>query len=173
MSIWGKIIGGAAGFALGGPLGALLGAIAGHTFVDTGKRSANTHSRKQVAFTAGVIVLAAKMAKADGVVTDEETEAFRKVFHPILGDEVRQAEIMRVFDVAKKDSQGFEPYAQQLAEMFSNNPVVLEELLNCLFLIARADNVYHSKENEYLESVARIFGLDETTFRTDSRRARS
>ena len=165
MSIWGKIIGGAAGFALGGPLGALLGAIAGHTFVDTGKRSADTHSRKQVAFTAGVIVLAAKMAKADGVVTDEETEAFRKVFHPILGDEVRQAEIMRVFDVAKKDSQGFEPYAKQLAEMFSNNPVVLEELLNCLFLIARADNVYHSKENEYLESVARIFGLDETTFR--------
>ena len=30
MSIWGKIIGGAAGFALGGPLGALLGGLAGH-----------------------------------------------------------------------------------------------------------------------------------------------
>jgi len=30
MSIWGKIIGGVAGFALGGPLGALLGATAGH-----------------------------------------------------------------------------------------------------------------------------------------------
>ena len=30
MSIWGKIIGGAAGFALGGPLGAILGVAAGH-----------------------------------------------------------------------------------------------------------------------------------------------
>ena len=30
MSIWGIIIGGAAGFALGGPIGGLLGAVAGH-----------------------------------------------------------------------------------------------------------------------------------------------
>ena len=30
MSIWGKIIGGAAGLALGGPLGAILGTAAGH-----------------------------------------------------------------------------------------------------------------------------------------------
>ena len=66
MSVWGKIIGGAAGFALGGPIGALLGAMAGHAFVDTGERPTDTPSRKQVAFTAGVIVLAAKMAKADG-----------------------------------------------------------------------------------------------------------
>ena len=29
MSIWGKIIGGTAGFALGGPIGAILGVIAG------------------------------------------------------------------------------------------------------------------------------------------------
>lgn len=164
MSIWGKIIGGAAGFALGGPIGALLGAMAGHAFVDTGDRPTDTRSRKQVAFTAGVIVLAAKMAKADGVVREEEIRAFRKVFHPILRNEVKEAEVARVFNIAKKDSEGFEPYAQQLAEMFRGNPAVLEELLNCLFLIAKADNVYHPKENEYLESVAEIFGLSEAAF---------
>ena len=38
MSIWGKIIGGTAGFALGGPIGAILGAMAGHSF---DKRSHN------------------------------------------------------------------------------------------------------------------------------------
>ena len=32
MSIWGKIIGGTAGFALGGPLGAILGMMAGNVF---------------------------------------------------------------------------------------------------------------------------------------------
>lgn len=165
MSVWGKIIGGAAGFALGGPIGALLGAMAGHAFVDTGERPTDTRSRKQVAFTAGVIVLAAKMAKADGVVREEEIEAFRKVFHPILRDEVKESEVARVFNIAKEDSEGFESYAQQLAEMFKGNPAVLEELLNCLFLIAKADNVYHPKENEYLESVAEIFGLSEAAFR--------
>ena len=40
MSIWGKIVGGAAGFALGGPLGALLGAVAGHV-IDSSKRNIN------------------------------------------------------------------------------------------------------------------------------------
>jgi DnaJ like chaperone protein len=139
--------------------------MAGHAFVDTGERASDTRSRKQVAFTAGVIVLAAKMAKADGVVSEEEIQAFRKTFHPILRDEVKEAEVARVFNIAKKDSEGFEPYAQQLAEMFKGNPAVLEELLNCLFLIAKADNVYHPKENEYLESVAEIFGLSEAAFR--------
>lgn len=165
MSVWGKIIGGAAGFALGGPIGALLGAMAGHAFVDTGERPADTRSRKQVAFTAGVVVLAAKMAKADGVVREEEIEAFRQTFNPILRNEVKEAEVARIFNIAKKDSEGFEPYARQLAEMFRGNPAVLEELLNCLFLIAKADQVYHPKENEYLRSVAQIFGLSEEAFR--------
>ncbi|MFQ6018933.1 MAG: molecular chaperone DjiA, partial [Kiloniellaceae bacterium] len=69
MSVWGKILGGAAGFALGGPLGALLGAVAGHA-VDKMRADAAggdaADATKRIAFTIGVIVLGAKMAKADG-----------------------------------------------------------------------------------------------------------
>ena len=32
MSIWGRVLGGAAGFALGGPIGAILGVMAGSAF---------------------------------------------------------------------------------------------------------------------------------------------
>jgi len=32
MSVWGKVIGGAAGFALGGPLGAMMGVMAGNIY---------------------------------------------------------------------------------------------------------------------------------------------
>jgi len=32
MSIWGRLLGGAAGFALGGPIGAILGVMAGSAF---------------------------------------------------------------------------------------------------------------------------------------------
>ena len=50
MSIWGKIIGGVAGFALGGPLGALLGAIAGHAAdVRIGHAIARHERRNQLA----------------------------------------------------------------------------------------------------------------------------
>ena len=44
MSVWGRIVGGAAGFALGGPLGAMLGVIAGSAF-DRRKKSSFNFSR--------------------------------------------------------------------------------------------------------------------------------
>ena len=161
MSVWGKIIGGTAGFALGGPLGALLGGLAGHAFDRMRGNQSDADGTKQVAFTIGVIVLGAKMAKADGVVTKDEVQAFREVFH-VPSDEVKN--VARVFDLAKKDSRGFEPYAQQLAGMFKGNPAVLEDLLDGLFHIAKADNVYHPAENEFLQRVAAIFGFSDSEF---------
>lgn len=164
MSIWGKIVGGAAGFALGGPLGAVLGVVAGHA-VDSMRESMgempSTDTRddatKNVAFTIGVIVLGAKMAKADGVVTKEEIAAFKQVFH-IPESEMKN--VGRIFDQARKDARGYEPYARQLAGMFRDNPAVLEELLNGLFHIARADGKVSEAETAYLEDLARIFGLE-------------
>ena len=41
MSIWGKIIGGTAGFALGGPLGAILGVMAGNIYDRSKKTNLN------------------------------------------------------------------------------------------------------------------------------------
>jgi DnaJ like chaperone protein len=166
VSIWGKIIGGAAGLALGGPIGALLGAVAGHA-VDkmTGEEASGpideTASTRKVAFTIGVIVLSAKMAKADGVVTKDEIAAFREVFH-VPDDETRN--VGRVWDQARKDVAGFELYAQQIAKLFNPGSPVLEELLGSLLHIAKADGVVHENELAYLKRVAEIFGIDELAF---------
>lgn len=161
MSIWGKILGGAAGFALGGPLGALIGAAAGHA-VDAMRRPAEPGDQtKSIAFTIAVIALAAKLAKADGVVTRDEVAAFKRVFK-IPPEEARN--VGRVFDQARKDARGFELYAQQVARMFRDNPAVLEELLYCLAHVARADGHVHPHEHEFLAKVAEIFGLDQAAF---------
>ena len=163
--IWGKLIGGAAGFALGGPLGALLGAVAGHA-VDRMRKAGDVgegelDQSKQTAFTIAVIALSAKMAKADGRVTREEIDAFKQIFR-VPPEELRN--VGRVFNLARKDSRGFEPYAKQVARMFAGNPAVLEELLDALFHIAKADRVMHPAEIEFLASVADIFGFDRATF---------
>ncbi len=164
MSIWGKIVGGATGFALGGPLGALLGGLAGHA-VDKMREStaegADEDATKNVAFTIGVVVLCAKMAKADGVVTRDEIGAFKEVFQ-VPPDEMKN--VGRVFDRARRDARGFEPYARQIARMFRDNPAVLEELLDGLFHIARADGKVTDAELEYLSKVAGIFGLDRASW---------
>ena len=166
MSIWGKIIGGAAGFAIGGPIGALVGALGGHAvdkYVD-GEIPALTSGNadaKPIAFTIACIALGAKMAKADGVVTREEIEAFKQVFR-VPPEESRN--VARVFDIAKQDVRGFEPYARQVGRMFRDNPAVLEELMGALFHIAAADGVYHPREKEYLAKVAENLGFSTTDF---------
>ncbi len=164
MSIWGKVIGGFAGFALGGPLGLIMGTVAGHAYDkmkagDAGRIDDNVN--RQVAFTTAVIVLSAKMAKADGRVTRTEVDAFKELFH-IPPDEMKN--VGRLFDEAKKDAQGFEPYAEQISMMFAHEPAVMEELLGGLFHIARADGFVHPKELEFLRKTALIFGFSEVQF---------
>jgi DnaJ like chaperone protein len=156
MSIWGKIIGGAAGLALGGPIGALLGLAAGAA-VDAGVKAATDpdDATKKVAFSIGVIALAAKMAKADGHVTREEVDAFKQVFRVPL-EEMRN--VGRVFDMARQDTAGFDAYARQIASLMRDNRPVLADLLEALFFIAKADGEVHPNELNYIRAVAKIFG---------------
>lgn len=164
MSIWGKIIGGAAGFALGGPIGALMGVIGGHAidrYALPDEVIDEEAATRKIAFTIGVIALGAKMAKVDGKVTRDEIAAFREVFH-IPPEETRN--VGRVWDMARKTSDGYEAYAEQIARLFNPGSPVLEQLLGSLFHIARADGVVHEKEVEYLQRVAAIFGFDDIAF---------
>ena len=116
---------------------------------------------KSVAFTIGMIALGAKMAKADGAVTDDEVRAFAQVFH--VPEEDRPA-VERVFNLAKQDIAGFESYAAQVAKLFELRSSVLESVLDGLFHIAKADSVIHEDEMLYLESVAEIFGFAKIDF---------
>jgi len=174
MHIWGKIVGGTAGFAFGGPIAALLGLMAGHAVdhaldhrVSSETAPAIPHDSKdhpglrQIAFTVGVIALGAKMARVDGEVTGDEVEAFRSFFQ-VPPEEEKNVE--RFFDLAKRDSAGFETYARQVAALFPDAPEILESVLEGLFDIAKADGKVGAAEAEYLAKVAHIFGLESTRF---------
>ncbi len=116
---------------------------------------------KSVAFTIGMIALGAKMARSDGAVTRDEIAAFKQVFQ-VPDQDV--AAVERVFNLAQQDVAGFESYAQQVARLFSKKAAVLENVLDALFYIAKADRAVHEKEIEFLESVAVIFGFSADDF---------
>ncbi len=156
MSIWGKLAGAAAGLAVGGPIGALIGAVAGHYAIDKTRVSDDGGPKDQLAFTVGVIALGAKMAKADGVVTRDEVDAFKQVFS-VPPSELKN--VARIFNMAKQDVAGYDAYASQLADLFKTRKQMLEDVMDGLFHIAKADGVVHPSELEYLESVAQIFGF--------------
>ncbi len=168
MSIWGKVIGGVAGFALGGPLGAVAGhAVDKMKAAEAAARGGDAHfdgfdqDARQVAFTTAVIVLSAKMAKADGRVSVDEITAFKTIFH-IPPDET--SHVARIWDEAKREPGGYEPYAQQIAQLFRHEPAVMEEILGALFHIAKADGTIHPAEMELLARTAMIFGFDANAF---------
>ncbi|MFZ5609280.1 MAG: TerB family tellurite resistance protein [Pseudomonadota bacterium] len=169
MAIWGKILGSAAGLALGGPLGALIGAGLGHA-IDRGLAGPRPvdEATARITFTIGVIALAAKMAKADGTVTHDEVETFKRLFK-VPPEEARNVE--RVFDLARQATAGYEAYAQQIAGLFEKRAPILEDLLDALLAIACADGVLHPGECAYLERVAGIFGFtDDDMERMKARR---
>jgi DnaJ like chaperone protein len=174
MNIWGKIVGGTAGLALGGPIAALLGVMAGHAvdqLVDSQASSETAVTApgdpkdhpglREIAFTVGVIALGAKMARVDGEVTRDEVEAFRSFFQVPPGE---GRNVQRFFDLAKRDAAGFEPYARQVAALFPDAPEILENVIEGLFDIAKADGAVGAEEAEYLSKVAGIFGLSSARF---------
>jgi DnaJ like chaperone protein len=158
MSVWGKFIVSAAGFALGGPIGALIGVVAGHAIdkIKTKQKLPEENALKQIGFTVGVIVLSAKMAKVDGKVTKEEITAFKNKIS-VPENEIKN--VARLWDQAKKTTDGFEVYAQQICQLLGKNSSVLEELLNLLIIIAKADGKITKSEILYLKQVSIIFGF--------------
>jgi DnaJ like chaperone protein len=163
MSIFGKLGGAAAGFMLGGgPIGALIGALAGHFLIDREMPQLAPGEAPGVVFTIAMIALAAKMAKADGTVTDDEVETFHRLFR--VSPQERPS-VDRVFRLAQQDTAGFEAYASQIAKILAGNPALLEDILDGLFEIAKADGVFHPGEAAYLERVAEIFGFSPGEYR--------
>lgn len=155
------IIGGAAGFALGGPIGALLGAAAGHVAERGIKQVVAPEQTKHVAFTVAVIALSAKMARTDGVVTRAEIQAFRNRVH-IPEKDIKQ--VAKFWDLARQTQDGFQAYARQTVSLFGERAPILEQLLDLLFYIARADGDITEPEWAYLAEVAQLFGYDEAEF---------
>jgi len=149
MSVWkwlGRVAEGGAG-AVGALLartGALFGAIP------------DPATRRQVAFSVALIGLSAKMAKADGVVTNSEVAAFRNIFHVPRSEE---RHVARLFDLAKRDVAGYDSYARRIADLFAGDRAALADVLDGLFFIAKADGAVHDAELAYLESVGEIFGI--------------
>jgi DnaJ like chaperone protein len=121
-------------------------------------------TRRQVSFSIAMIALSAKMAKADGVVTQREVAAFYQIFEVPEAD---RTNVARLYSLAQKDVAGYQAYATQMAKLCGGQHpecAVLEDILDGLFHIAKADGVVHDDEFGFLEDVAGIFGFSQSQF---------
>ena len=159
MSIWGRLSAATRELSLGGQISSLFGFEP-----ESEPPPPEAECDNEVPFTVGVIVLSAKMAKADGTVATYEIKAFKEAFK-VSAAEMKQ--VAPVFNSAKRDAANFEAQAERLVTVFGGNRKLLEDVLDGLFHIAKADDEIGPQEEEFLAEVAKRFGFSTSEFELD------
>lgn len=121
------------------------------------------HSKeaRHVSFIQSMAGLAAKVAKADGQVSENEIRAFKKLF---VVKEEETSKIARIFNEAKKSAGGYEPYARQLREISADNLELQENIIDNLFKVAAADGDVTVEAFELMAKISGIIGLPEGNY---------
>ncbi|MEN9856493.1 MAG: DnaJ-like protein DjlA [Pseudomonadota bacterium] len=148
MSIWTRLLDG-------------FGAAFGTAPDDTPTADPCAPDHGDMDFAAGVVALAAKMAKADGRTTLDEAAAFRAAF-PIAPQD--RALFDRLFKLAQETVHGFEGYAKRIGKRYVAKPCLLEDVMDILFTVAKADGAITHAEEAFLARVADLFGFTDTEF---------
>ena len=121
------------------------------------------HSKeaRHVAFIRAMAGLAAKVAKSDGQVSEQEIRVFKKIF---VVKEEETSYVVKTFNDAKKSIKGIEKYAAVVKDICAGNLEMQESVVENLFKIAVADGKINNEALELLKKISLIVGLPEGNF---------
>ena len=174
----GKLLGGTLGFFLGGPLGMIAGAVFGHYMIDKsstgggedgnseGRRFffVNTgYNRSQMVFFVGAFSMLAKLASADGQVSDA---ARRKVNEFMVNDLGLMGQsydyAQSIFNQALAQDASFENLADQFYENFKGSPQLLNMMVDIFYRVAMVDGRISANESHLIDYAVRVFRIHES-----------
>ena len=159
-------IGGYIGSLFGGPLGAILGAVLGHKVEGAafGRRhrhvsySSMPQRDRAKLFCASAAAMMAKMAKADGTVTQDEIAGVENAFRRLGFTAAARRYAIDVFRRAKDDSHTIYEYAQEFASAV-DSVEVRELFYEILWDVACADGHVSRTELVILQRIPRALGI--------------
>lgn len=128
------------------------------------KLAGRKDSTVQIAFTFYVIAIAAKLARVDSspeTSTAAEVDSFKEIFS------IPALELNKVEDFYSEAASDFVPathYAKQLVNLFPNNRLLLEELVDDLLIFADADGPMTSGKIAFLRDVVIALNFNERFF---------
>jgi DnaJ like chaperone protein len=175
----GKIVGGTIGFAIGGPIGAVAGAAFGHSFdkkeerylssdtrgpgIGSGRLSNNEEA--QLTFFIAAFSMLAKIAKADGRVSEIEISSIEEFMQRDLNlDNESKNTARNIFREAVNSQEHFDAFALQFYTVFRNQPRLIELMMDVLLRVSAADGDISSQEEILLLSAARIFNISNSAY---------
>ncbi|MFQ5598475.1 MAG: co-chaperone DjlA [Nitrospiria bacterium] len=164
MAWWGAGIGGTIGLLFGGPIGAIIGAGIGSTLTQDQTRLGSAE-KKQLGFIVATFSMLGKIAKADGIVTQEEVAFVDRFIKGELQLDSRSRSVaIEIFHRAKTDTTSIYKYAEQLSEIFLYDEAMRETVYRVLFMTAMADGTLHPAEKEILELMPAYLHIRDDAF---------
>ncbi|MGH1383283.1 TerB family tellurite resistance protein [Kordia sp.] len=157
---------GSIGFAIGGPIGAIIGVGlgAGPSRNTEQKQLSNLEQKQYVTFIT-IFSLSAKIAKADGVVSQEEINTLKHLMKNDLKlDADGQNAAIKIFREAKSSNKTFEEIANDYYNAFPYDKEQLLMIVEILFIVAAADSVYHANEERMIKRIFNIFRLSDVEY---------
>ena len=113
------------------------------------------HESKQTICVIGVLILAAKLCKADGHFNIYEEEAILKVFP---NEPYQKRILLKILDEAGAYSKPIEYDAMRIKKLIGDDHKdFLEFILAVLYKLAYSDHVYSEEEDKDIKKVADIF----------------
>jgi DnaJ like chaperone protein len=127
------------------------------------QKNLNKGNSTQIAFTLYVIAIAAKLAiiGTSEKNIDEQIASFKEIFSI---PESQNDKIEGFYKDAVNDKIEATHYAQQLTNLFPSNRLLLEELIDDLFVFADADGAFTSEKVGFLKEVVLALKFNENYF---------
>jgi len=158
-------VGAGIGALFGGPVGALIGAGVGSWFSSSKDKYIQKIESEQLFVFTALFGMLAKIAKADGVVSDEEAQVIKSFMQQIGLDEQGKQMAGMIFARAKDDdSSTVYDYATQFAEVYKDNKDMRVIAYRILFEVAASDGELHAEEDKILHDIIEPLGLNSSMY---------
>jgi DnaJ like chaperone protein len=165
MMSWKSVgIGAGIGAMFGGPIGALVGAGIGSWFSSSRNDHIHQAEARQLFVFSALFGMLAKIAKADGVVSDQEAMAIKGFMNQIGLDDNAKQMVGMIFSRARDDSSSIYDYATQFAEIYDDNKDMRIIAYRILFEISASDGELHAEEEKILRNIIEPLGLDQSMY---------
>ena len=138
MNWWGKLIGTGVGM-FGGPIGALAGAAIGHLY-DEEDPTPQNERKARILYLAYFFSCAAKISKADGVISSEEISMTESLMDRFGLDDKTKEFAKNVFRKAKKSKRSIDDDFKEVAKLIGFEQTIAQSFVGGLFEIVKAND---------------------------------
>ena len=117
---------------------------------------------KQTICIIGVLILSAKLCKADGHFSIDEEEEILKI---IPHDPPQKRILLKILEEGANDLNSITFHAKKIKILIGDDQQdFLEFIVAVLFRLAHSDHIYHVDEDTAIRDVAKIFGINKSNW---------